>query len=194
MKKKLNNFLLAATVLLSTSFAGHAAEQFTLDDQHSYVLWHINHLGFSTQAGKWYAKGSIVLDKEHPKKSTVEATIDVNTISTGLPELDEHLKGPLFFDTKKFPTATFVSTKVDVLNDTTAKVEGALTLHGVSKPVTLMVELNKIGKNPINDRMTAGFSATTHIKRSDFNMNTLLPNLGDDVSIDIGVEAYKSNP
>ncbi|HAU0201932.1 TPA: polyisoprenoid-binding protein [Legionella pneumophila] len=194
MKRNFSNFLLAATVLLSTSFAGQAAEQFTLDDHHTYVLWNINHLGFSTQVGKWYAKGFVVLDKEHPETSKVEATIAVDTISTGLPELDEHLKGPLFFDTKKFPTATFISNKVDVLSDTSAKVEGLLTLHGVSKAVTLMVKLNKMGKDPINDRMTAGFSATTQIKRSDFNMNSLLPSVGDDVSIEIGAEAYKSNP
>lgn len=193
MLKNLVNLVLAALVLVSTSFPGYAAEKYMLDDQHTYVLWHINHLGFSTQVGKWYAKGFVFLDKEQPKNSKVEATIDVSSISTGLPELDKHLKGPLFFDTAKYPTATFVSNTVDVLNDTSAKVQGMLTVHGISKPVTLMVKLNKIGKNPISDRITAGFSAKTNIKRSDFGINTLLPDLGDNVSLEIGAEGYQSN-
>ena len=80
---------------------------------------------------------------------------------------------------------------MDVINDTSAKVTGMLTLHGVSKLVTLMVTLNKSGENPISNKMGVGFTATTTIKRSDFGMNTLVPNLGDDVTISIGAEAYK---
>ncbi|CEG58320.1 YceI family protein [Legionella fallonii] len=193
MLRKLANFILTSTVLFALSLPGYAADKFILDDQHTYVLWHINHLGFSTQAGKWYAKGFVILDKEQPKNSKVEATIDVSSVSTGLPELDKHLKSPLFFDTDKYPTATYVSNKVDVLSKTSAKVQGVLTLHGVSKLVTLMVTLNKVGKNPITDKISVGFSAKTDIKRSDFGINTLLPDVGDNVSLEIGAEGYQSN-
>ncbi|HHR1367658.1 TPA: YceI family protein [Legionella pneumophila] len=121
----------------------------------------------------------------------MEATIDVADFITGIPELDKHLKGKLFFDVEHYPVATFVSDKVEVTGENTAKVQGGLTVHGVTKPVTLLVTLNKVGKNPINDRMTVGFSASTELKRSDFGIKTLLPDLADEVSIEIGAEAYQ---
>lgn len=178
-------------MMMSISMHANAADKLILDDEHSYVLWKIKHLGFSTQSGKWYVKGFVVLDKENPKNSKVEVQIDISKLVTGIPELDKHLKSKLFFDVEHFPTATFVSDKVDVLNDNQAKVHGMLTLHGISKPVVLDVSINKVGKNPINDRMTVGFTATAEIKRSDFGINTLLPDLGNEVGIEIGAEAYQ---
>ncbi|MFZ2315914.1 MAG: YceI family protein [Gammaproteobacteria bacterium] len=183
--------LVAGLFLSANVFA--APETFTLDPEHTYVLWNIKHLGFSTQAGKWYAKGTLVLDKEHPADSKVNVTIDLIKMITGLPELDKHLKGKQFFDVAKFPKAIFVSDKVNVTGKDTAKVEGTLTLHGISKPVTLDVKLNQEGPNPITTKMTAGFSATATIKRSDFGMTTLIPALGDDVELDIEAEAYQAN-
>lgn len=186
---------LFATVLGMITFVTtlHAAPvTLTLDNKHSYVLWTIQHLGFSTQAGKWYAQGELVLDKDHLSKSKVNVTINVADMITGLPDLDEHLKGKLFFDTTKFPTAMFVSDKVEVSGKNKAKVHGMLTLHGVTKPVVLNVTLNKVGINPINNKKTAGFSATASIKRSDFGMTALLPNLGDVVKLEIGVEASEN--
>ncbi len=191
MIKTIIRFTLASILGLISALPLHAADKLIFDNQHSYVLWEIEHLGFSKQVGKWYIDGFVLLDKEHPDQSKVEATVNIDKLVTGLPELDEHLKSKLFFDAKAFPKATFISNKVDVINDTSANVTGMLTLHGVSKPVTLMVTLNKTGQNPINNKMGAGFTATTTLKRSDFGMNTLLPNLGDEVTITIGTEAYK---
>ncbi|KTC93045.1 MULTISPECIES: YceI family protein [Legionella] len=191
MNRTLTRFLIAILFILPTSLLHAAAETLTLDPQHSYVLWEIDHLGFSTQAGKWYVNGTVTLDQGQPQNSKVEATIKIANIVTGIPELDKHLQGPLFFDVAKYPTATFVSNKVDVLSKTKAKVEGMLTLRGVTKPVTLDVTLNKVGKSPITDKMTVGFTASTTIKRSDFGMNTLIPQVGDEVKIQIGAEAFK---
>ncbi|HAT1987749.1 TPA: hypothetical protein GJ769_12650 [Legionella pneumophila] len=191
MIKVLRRYFLGVTAALLVSFPLQAQEKLILDNEHSYVLWRINHLGFSTQAGKWYVKGFVMLDKDQPQNSKVEATIDVANFITGIPELDKHLKGKLFFDVEHYPVATFVSDKVEVTGEKTAKVNGLLTVHGVTKPVTLLVTLYKVGKNPINDRMTVGFSATTELKRSDFGIKTLLPDLGDEVSIEIGAEAYQ---
>lgn len=185
-------FFTCAALFLFSVAAHAAAETFTLDPQHTYVLFHINHLGFSTQAGKWYAKGTLVLDKDIPTNSKVNVSIQLGNVVTGIPELDKHLKGKLFFDVSKFPMATFVSDKVDLVSKDTAKVHGMLTLHGVTKPITLDVKLNQVGVNPINEKMTAGFSATTTIKRSDFGMTTLLPSLGDEVNLKVEAEAYQS--
>jgi polyisoprenoid-binding protein YceI len=193
MKNSLSQIFIVWFSLLFFSLSVHAApETMTLDPNHTYVLWQIKHLGFSTQAGKWYATGTLVLDKDKPENSKVNATFQIASMVTGLPELDKHLKGKLFFDVEQFPTATFVSDKVDVTSQNTAKVHGMLTLHGVSKPVILDVTLNQVGKNPVTDKMTAGFSAKTKIKRSDFGMNTLSPALGDEVNLDVEAEAFKS--
>jgi polyisoprenoid-binding protein YceI len=168
-----------------------AADNYTLDPKHTYVLWHIDHFGFSHPSGKWQAEGNLVLDDSNPQNSKVSATIHTATITTGVPDLDEHLKSPLFFDVTKFPTASFVSDKVMLTGKTTARVHGTLTLHGISKPLTLEVKLNKMGPNPITDKMSVGFTASTMIERSDFGINTLLPGLGDDVRLDIEAEASK---
>ena len=190
MKRMLAYMLL---LLFPLTLSAYAADTYTLDPSHSYVLWHINHLGFSTQTGKWMANGTLQLDEAKPANSKVNVTIQMANIVTGVPKLDEHLSGGDFFNVKKYPTATFVSDKVTVTGKDKALVHGMLTIRGISKPVTLNVTLDKMGVNPIDNKMTAGFSATTQVKRSDFGMNALLPWLGDDVKIDIGAEAKKAS-
>ncbi|MHB1947232.1 MAG: YceI family protein [Gammaproteobacteria bacterium] len=184
---------LLALLVLSLTFinpAMAASETYVLDPFHTYVLWHINHFGFSNPSGKWLADGTLVLDEAHPENSKLNATIKVGDMITGIPKLDEHLKSKEFFNIAQFPMAKFVSDKVTVSGNT-AKVHGMLTVHGVTKPVTLDVKLNKIGVSPITNKKTAGFTATTTLKRSDFGMNTYLPGLGDEVQINIEAEAYQ---
>ncbi len=190
--KRISQYIVLVFTLLLPLISFAQAETLTLDPSHTYVLWHIKHLGFSTQAGKWYAKGTLLIDEKKPQDSKVDVTIDVAKIITGDPELDHHLKGPMFFSTAKYPTATFVSNKIMMTGKDTAKVEGVLTLRGISKPITLNIKLNKVGVSPVSDKMTAGFSGTTKIKRSDFGMTTFLPSLSDEVDLNIEAEAYKA--
>ncbi|MGL5741312.1 MAG: YceI family protein [Legionella sp.] len=192
MKLSFRNWGVLLGILFVFSLKAHAApEIYTLDKNHTYVLWGIDHLGFSTQYGKWYASGQLILDKDNPSQSKVNVKINVADMITGIPELDKHLKSKLFFDTELFPEATFVSTKVDAAGKDTATVDGTLTLRGVSKPVVLQVTLNKEGMNPISNKMSTGFSATTSINRSDFGINAFLPSLADKVNLIIGAEAYQ---
>jgi polyisoprenoid-binding protein YceI len=165
------------------------ATTYTLDPLHSYVEWKVSHFGFSTPSGKWFANGTVNYDEKKPEASQVNATLKLADIVTGIPDLDKHLKGKLFFNVEQFPTATFVSDKVEVQNQQLTKVHGQLTVHGVTKPVTLDVKLNQQGKNPITDKDAIGFSASTKLKRSDFGMTTMLPGIGDEVDISINVEA-----
>jgi polyisoprenoid-binding protein YceI len=176
--------------LASTQTMG-AVEKYTLDPMHSYVEWHANHFDFSHPSGKWMANGIIELDNEKIENSKVQVTINVADIVTGIPELDKHLKSKLFFDVEKFPKATFVSDKIDVQDKNISKVHGILTVRGIAKPIELNVKLNKKGSNPVSDKESIGFTAQTQLKRSDFGINTLLPGLGDDIKLDIEVEASK---
>lgn len=179
--------------LFLTSIAASAAETYQIDPQHSYVMYRISHLGFSIQSGKWFVQGTIQLDKDNPEKSKVTATIPLANVDTGIAALDEHLKGPLFFDVARYPTATFVSNKIQVISKTSAIISGTLSLHGYSLPVTLHTKFNKMGINEITNKMTVGFSAKAHLNRSDFGITTLAPKLGNPVEINIEVEAYKAD-
>jgi len=179
-------------VLFSFALPVQAAETYTLDPMHTYVLWHVNHFGFSNPSGKWMATGTLVLDEAKPQNSKVNVTIQIANMITGIPQLDEHLKGKVFFDVAQYPIATFVSDKIKITGKKSAQVKGMLTLHGVTKPVILAVTLNKIGVSPISNKKTVGFTAKTNLKRSDFDITTLLPGLSDEVKIDIEAEAVQT--
>lgn len=182
---------LGMVMIFFFSLSLYASEKWIMDNEHSYVLWRIKHLDFSTQVGKWYVKGFLLFDEKEPQKSKVDVSIDLAQMITGIEALNNHLKGKLFFDVAQYPVATFVSNQVIITGKNEAKVKGMLTVHGVTQPITLSITLNKIGKNPINDKMTIGFSGITKLKRSDFGIKTLLPDLGDDVTLEINAEAYQ---
>lgn len=189
--KKWIRFLIIS-LCFSLSCVANAAETYTIDPSHSYVLWHISHFDFSHPSGKWMvAEGKLILDKEKPQNSKVNVLIHVNDMITGIPELDKHLKSPSFFDIQKFPQATFVSDKVNLTGKDSADVHGILTVHGISKPIILNIALNKMGISPITNKETVGFTGTTNLKRSDFGITSYLPGLGDQVQINIEAEAYK---
>jgi polyisoprenoid-binding protein YceI len=184
---------LAKTLFISAFTASLAvsaqAADYTLDASHTSVDWRINHFGFSNPSGKFaLVDGKLSLDEAKPEDSKVSATIQIAHLVTGIDKLDEHLKSPDFFDIAKFPTATFVSTKVELGENNMAKVHGTLTLHGVAKPIVLDVRLNKLGENMMHKK-TAGFSIHTTLKRSDFGMDKYLPMLGDEVDLHIESEA-----
>ncbi len=188
MKRILLTSLTALALLLPA--AGHAADTYKFDPNHTSVLWHENHFGFSNPAGRFgITDGSVTLDEANPANSKVDVTIDVKSLTTGIDKFNEHIKSKDFLDADQFATATFKSTKVDVTGKDAAKVTGDLTLHGVTKPVVLDVKLNKIGEHPMNHKKTAGFTASTTIKRSDFGISMYVPNVSDEVKIDIEAEA-----
>lgn len=177
-------------LLIAMPFAAHAEPvTYKFDPTHTAIQFQIDHFGFSAPTGKWMSvDGSVTLDEADPAASSVELTIDVGAVVTGVPDLDKHLLTADFFNVEDFPEAKFVSTNVDVTGEKTAKVTGDLTLHGVTKPVVLDVTLNQIAENMFGLK-TAGFKATTTIVRSEFGIDTYAPALGDEVQIYIQAEA-----
>ncbi|WKL58068.1 YceI family protein [Asticcacaulis sp. ZE23SCel15] len=191
MTKPFFKSALVAAALLGASFspALAAPETYAIEPTHTEVLFSWSHFGFSKPTGKFMnAVGTLVLDEAAPANSSVEVSFAIDGLNTGVAKLDEHLKKPDFFDAAKFPTATFKSTKVAVTGADTAKVTGDLTIHGVTKPVTLDVKLNKIGENMMKKK-TAGFSATGDIKRSDFGIGAYVPAVSDEITLSITAEA-----
>lgn len=181
-------FISLIILLLGLTHQAFASEIYDLDPTHTYVIWHVSHYGFSNLSGKLMASGTLTLNEKDLRNSEVNVTIDTNTLSTDIPELDKILKGDKFFEVEHYPTATFTSRRVQVLSGNAANVYGILTLHGISRPVVLNVRLNKRALHPFFGRMAIGFTGRTIIHRSDFGLTHFLPSIGDIVTIDIQVE------
>lgn len=181
-----------AAGMLATVMAMPAwADSYTIDSSHTFPSFEIDHLGFSTQRGRFNnTQGKLILD-EDKKTGSVEISIDAASIDTGFAKLEEHLRAEDFFDVKRFPTLTFHSTQFRFAEDRVASVSGNLTLHGVTLPVNLTVQRMKCGINVARLRKVCGADLATTIKRSDFGISKGTPFVGDEVRITIQVEAIR---
>lgn len=183
------------TVLINTAlllpFAATAAPvTYTVDPAHTYPHFSISHLGFSTMIGRFNeTKGSIIIDQE-AKTGSVNVTIAAKSIDTGHKKRDEHLRSPDFLNAAEFPEITYKSSKITIDGDT-AKVEGDLTILGVSKPVTLNVSKITCGVHPFNKKEVCGFDASASINRSDFGITYGSPAIGDSMELTLAVEGIK---
>lgn len=181
---------LALTTALSTSVFA-APETYSIDNSHTYPRFSYSHFGFSTQLSRFDKTiGTITIDHV-AKTGAVNVTIDTTSVNTGLPLFNEHIQGADFLDTAKYPTATFTSSKVNFNGDNVTSVDGTLTLKGISKPVTLLVTSFQCMPHLMLKKDACGANATTLVKRTDFNMGKYAPNVGDEVTITLSVEAVK---
>jgi len=167
-----------------------AADSYTIDPNHTYPNFKINHLGFSTLHGRFgKTAGSIRMDRAKGV-GAVKVIIDTASVNTGMRKRDDHLRSPDFFNAMEFPEITFQSTKVTYKGEG-AVVTGDLTIKGVTRRVTLDVPRISCGIHPFNKKQVCGFDATTRFKRSDFGITYGLPGIGDEVGLEIEVEAFK---
>jgi len=178
--------LLAATLALPAW-----GDTYTIDSSHTFPSFEIDHLGFSTQRGRFNStQGKLTLDEDN-KTGSVDITIDAASIDTGFAKLEEHLRAEDFFDVKRYPTLTFRSTNFRFNEDRLVSVSGNLTMHGVTLPVTLTVNRFKCGINVARLRKVCGADASTTIKRSDYGISKGTPFVGDEVRITLQVEAVR---
>jgi len=162
------------------------AGTYKVEPHHTQVTFSVSHLGFTNYSGLFSGvSGSLTLDPARPGMSKLEVAIPVQSVMTTSDKLTEELKGEQWFDTAKFPNATFVSTRVTPGAKGTATISGNLTLHGVTKPISLHVRFIGAGVNPLDKAFTAGFEATGTIKRSEFGIKQYVPLIGDDVHLRI---------
>jgi polyisoprenoid-binding protein YceI len=198
MKKERLRVMIAAIVLATGATMLHAqAKDWKIDPAHSEADFAIKHMAISTVHGSFRGVSGIIhLDPANVSKSSVEASVDVNTVDTGVAYRDGDLKSSRFFDTTKYPAMTFKSTSISKTGDHYA-VMGDLTLHGVTKRVVLNLEMP--GKEQIGSKgeVRRGFTASTTLHRQDFGLtwNDILKSgdtaLGDDVKIELDVEALQ---
>lgn len=197
--KTLLKSVIAAATLAVPSIA--LASNWEIDASHSTASFSVRHMMVTNVKGSFdKVSGTINLDDKDITKSTVTATIDATTINTGEPKRDAHLKSPDFFEVEKYKTITFKSKKVEKAGEGKLKVTGDLTLHGVTKEVTLAVEGPTAEfKNPFSGAATRGFSASTQINRKDFGLgwNKAIEAggvmVGEEVAINLDLETVKKD-
>lgn len=183
--------LVAGFTLLAGRTA--AAESYTIDGSHSSVVFRVKHMNVSNFYGRFNdISGKLNLDAANPEASSIEVTLKTESIDTANEKRDNHLKSPDFFNAKEFPTLTFKSTKVEAGEGETLKVTGDLTLHGVTKSITVDVEKTGTADHPRGGKVT-GVASTFTIKRSEFGMDYMLSGLSDEVTIMIGLEGIAKN-
>lgn len=195
----MTRFTLAAAAAAAFIAAGpvsapaQAAEEWTIDPSHTHILFFVNHFGMSDIQGEFLEfDGTFMLDRENPENSSINMTIDVDSLDTGWQERDAHFKSADFFDVGTYPTITFTSTDVEMTGDDTADVTGDLTIKDITMPVTLDVTLNGLqDDHPIREgnQAYAGFTGTTTVLRSDFEVDMFAPAVSDEVVIRIEMEA-----
>lgn len=188
MFSKLGAALALATLIAAPTFA---ADRFVIDNGHTYPRFSYSHFGYSTQLSRFNkTSGTITLDAAQ-RVAAVDIVIDTTSVDTGLDAFDEHIQAAEFLDTAKYPTATFKSTGVRFEGDKPVAVEGNLTLKGITKPVTLTITSFQAMEHPMQKKDAIGANAFTVVKRTDFDMGKYAPYVGDEVRIDIAVEAIK---
>jgi len=197
MSRRIAAFALAGFLVLP---ALAQAATWKIDPNHSSTTFKIRHLFSNVRGDFTQISGMIDYDPAHPTASTLETKIVAASINTNNERRDNDLRSPNFFDVATFPDLTFKSTKVES-TEGGLKVTGDLTLHGITKPVVLDVEVLGTGPHPmIEGGQVAGFSAHTKINREDFGLkwNKTLDAggtlLGNDVDIQIEVEAVNAPP
>jgi len=187
MKKTLAILVLSAALSAPT----FAADSYTIDPNHTFPVFEVNHLGFTNQRGRFNrSAGKITLDAA-ARKGSVDLTIDATSLDMGFDTWDKHLSADGFFNTEKFPAMTFKSDKLVFEGDKVVAAEGSFTLLGVTKPLRLAVNHFHCGLHPFTKKAMCGADVAATLKRSDFGMVKFLPAVSDEVRISSPVEAYK---
>ena len=181
--------LLAGAVALPAQAEIHT---YKIDNTHSFANWEIRHVVARTSGTFHDVQGKIILDTDNIAKSTVEASISVYSLNSSHLKRDIHVLTEDYLNARDFPDMKFISTKMSPMTPEKGSVTGSLTLHGVTKPVTLDYQILGLGKDPWGG-MRIGFRATTRINRSDYGINKGIPYgpVGNEVDITLLVEGIR---
>ena len=168
----MNRIVLASMAALMGASSFAAPVTYVLDPTHTYPSFEADHLGgLSVWRGKFDAtSGKVVYDKD-AKAGSMEVTVDMSSIDFGMPKLNEHTKSAEMFDVAKFPTATYSGKFTKFNGASPAEVEGTLTMHGVTKPVTLKIDSFLCKLSPLSKKEVCGADASATINRADFGVN-----------------------
>lgn len=174
-------------VMITHNLAEVRSGSYKLDHDHARVIWNVSHHGYSTFSATFSdIQGNLKFDAADPTRSQLDATVSMNSVGTLLPDFDARLRGDQFFNTLKFPTATFKSTRIERTAANVLRVNGNLTFLGVTKPVVLEATFNQAGEGLGPPGYRVGFDGRMTIKRSEHGME--LSSIGDAVALQIEAE------
>ena len=177
--------------LLLSSAATAAPQDFVIDPAHTYATFEVSHLGVSTQRGRLgNAVGTAMLDGVQGT-GEVKITLDARSLSTGSELMEKLLKGSSWFAVEQHPKITYSATSVSFVAQQPTRIDGVLTLRGLSRPLSLTITHYACTRLPFGVRLTCGIDAQGLIKRSDFGMDSLLAFVGDEVKLLIQAEAVR---
>jgi polyisoprenoid-binding protein YceI len=183
---------LVVALIAASAASAFAADTYTIEPNHTYPSFEADHMGISILRGKFTkTSGTVVLDRA-AKTGAVDIAIDANSIDFGHEKLNNHAKTADMFDVTKFPTAAYKSKSITFKGDVPATVEGELTLHGVTKPVTLTINKFKCIQHPMLKREVCGADASAEFSRADFGISYGLPRFAPEVKLAIQIEAIKN--
>ncbi len=184
----------SAVLAFAALFAGSALaapETYVIDDTHTFPRFQYDHFGLSTQIHRFNTvSGTVVLDRQ-ARSGAVDITIDATSVDTGYALFNEHIQGEDFLHTAAHPTITYRSTAVRFEGERPVAVEGELTIKGITRPVTLTLTSFHTMPHPIAKKPALGANALATIKRSEFNAGKFAPNVSDEVTLSIAVEAIQ---
>jgi polyisoprenoid-binding protein YceI len=168
----MNRIVLASMAALIGTSAFAAPVTYTVDPSHTYPSFEADHFGgLSVWRGKFdTTSGKVVYDKD-AKAGSIEVTVTMSSVNFGMPKLNEHAKGPEIFDVAKFPTATYSGKFTKFSGESPTEAQGTLTMHGVTKPVTLTINSFKCIMNPMTKKQVCGADASATFSRADFGVN-----------------------
>lgn len=183
--------LFAVAMIQPTATSQGTTAAYKVDGDHAHVVFRISHMGFSYTYGRFnQIDGSFDFNAADASANKVTLEIATASLDTQVAARDKHLRSPDFFSAKEFPKITFVSSAWKSAGGQAFDVTGKLSLHGVSKEITIRVDFMKEGKGP-QGKYRAGFSSDFTIKRSDFGMKKWLPGIGDEVKLMLSLEGIK---
>ncbi|NIJ11616.1 polyisoprenoid-binding protein YceI [Saccharomonospora amisosensis] len=173
----------------TTEIPGYLTGTWTIDEVHSDVTFVVRHLGVSKVRGRFTGIEGTIVTAENILDSSVTATIDAASIDTNNEQRDNHVRDAEFLDVENHPTLSFRSTGIRA-DGADYLIDGELTLHGVTRPVTLTAELGGFGDGLIEGSKVIGVSATTELNRGDFEVGTGLPNavVSDKIKVELNLE------
>jgi polyisoprenoid-binding protein YceI len=171
---------------VATKISAAKAGTYKVDPYHTQIVFSLSHLGFTNFTGTFSdVSGSLKFDPKNIGSSKLDITLPTTSVLTPVTKLNDELKGVEWFDAANYPDATFSATKISPDKNDAFVIIGNMTMHGVTKPVSLKARFIGAGVNPINKVYTIGFEATATIKRAEFGVNKYVPLVGDNVHLTI---------
>lgn len=187
----MNFFHINALLLALVASSAQAAEIYTTDPEHTFVSFSYKHLGYSIQTSRFDKVNGTITLNDQMDGGTIDIAIETDSVSTGSDAFNKLLRTKDYFYSEKFPVAKFTSDKLTFNNQAITSLSGELTIKDITKPINLEVSNFACSRNFINFKYMCGANASAKLSRSEFDLGKYVPFVGDEISLNIVIEASK---